>query len=215
MLFLALSSLQGRPITSAFDELRALGPVGIQLTPGNQPSANFDPGSVATRTHHGFALGKWKTKVWSDDGRCLVKNDSVHPPMGADLAWWEHASSAPILETMYPGYALGCGEELERAMTERLPLAVDVSHVFIQRHAGVISEATWRHLQDYERVEEVHVSKNPGTTDAHQPLTEDTFGLGWAREKLRAGTPVILEAYLHRLTRDARRAQLDLLLGDL
>jgi len=40
MLFVALSCLQGRPMARAFDELAALG-AGIQLTPGNFPTAAF------------------------------------------------------------------------------------------------------------------------------------------------------------------------------
>ena len=63
MLFVALSCLQGRPMAAAFDELAALG-TGIQLTPGNLPTADFvahvAASGVTTRTHHGFA---WRARV--------------------------------------------------------------------------------------------------------------------------------------------------------
>lgn len=220
MLFVALSSLQGRPMGAAFDALTSLGADGIQLTPGNQPTADFAEraAGVPTRTHHGFAFRRWKQNVWAPDGRCLVDSDSVHPPLeGKDgfdgwWAWLRAQEKPPIVETMYPGYALGHGALLDEAMDAQLQLAVDVSHVFIQRHAGAISEATWARLQNYPHIAEIHVSKNPGTTDAHQPLTATTFGLEWAKAKLRAGTPVILESYFHRLNHDQRRAQVDLVL---
>ncbi len=213
MLYLALSCLQGRPMSGALDELLALGPDGVQLTPGNHPTPRFAErvAAVRTRTHHGFSFTHARHAVWRDDGRCAVSSDSVHPPQrthpaAATFFDAEH----PVLETMYPGYALGSGSELEAAMSRGLPLAVDVSHVFLQREAGVLGEATWRRLQDYARVVEVHVSKNDGRTDAHQPLTAETFGLEWARAKLRGGTPVIVESYLHRSPADARRAQVAL-----
>ncbi len=197
-------------MAAAFDALARLCPDGIQLTPGNPPTAGFAP-TLPVRTHHGFAFDRWKRPVWSDDGRCLVDSDSVHPPAGSSWwAWVLDQERPPVLETMYPGHGLGTGAELDAAMDAGLALAVDVSHVFIQRHAGVIGPATWARLQDYGRIAEVHVSANPGTTDAHQPLTPDTFGLGWAKARLRAGTPVILESYFHRVGHDQRRAQLDL-----
>lgn len=221
MLFVALSCLQGRPMGSAFEALTTLGADGVQLTPGNQPTEGFAEltAAVPTRTHHGFTFRRWKQHVWASDGRCLVDSDSVHPPLeGKDgfdgwWAWLRAQEKPPVVETMYPGYALGCGAQLDEAMDAQLRLAVDISHVFIQRHAGVIGEPTWRRLQDYPHIAEIHVSKNPGTTDAHQPLSSGTFGLEWAKAKLRVGTPVILESYFHRLSQEQRRAQVALVLG--
>lgn len=217
MLLLALSCLQGRPMDQTVDALRALGPDGLQLTPGNQPAADVEArlARLPTRTHHGFSPTHWKRAVWRDDGTCAVDSDSVHPPPASHPAFarFLEGPALPVLETMYPGHALGTGEALEDAMRRGLTLAVDVSHLFIQRCAGVLSDATWRRLQDYPRVAEVHVSRNDGRRDAHLPLTADTFGLGWALAKLRAGTPVILESYFHRVPVDARRAQLALFDG--
>lgn len=196
----------------AFEALARLGPDAVQLTPGNPPTRGFTP-SLPVRTHHGFAFDAWKRPVWAEDGRCLVDSDSVHPPVGAGDAWWRWVlaqEAPPVLETMYPGNGLGTGAALDQAMDAGLALAVDVSHVFIQFHAGVIGARTWARLQDYGRIAEVHVSQNPGTTDAHQPLTANAFGLAWAKAKLKAGTPVILESYFHRLSHDRRRAQVDL-----
>jgi hypothetical protein len=218
MVFIALSCLQGRPMTSALESLAVLGPDGVQLTPGNQPTPDFEKAlrksKLATRTHHGFSFTAFRTRdVWADDGRCLATSDSVHPPAASAKAS-EHylAQRRPelVLETMYPSYALGSGEELERAMELEVPLAVDVSHLFIQRTQGVLSDATLRRVLDYEHVREVHVSANDGRRDLHAPLTPRTFGLEWAHERERAGVPVILECYFHRLTPSERSAQLDL-----
>lgn len=217
MFFLALSCFQGRPMDLALDALLALGPDGVQLTPGNQPTAGIAArlDGLRTRTHHGFSVTRWKRTVWRDDGTCAVDSDSVHPPAASHAAFtaFLEQPSLPVLETMYPGQGLGTGDALEVAMQRGLALAVDVSHVFIQRTAGVLSDATWRRLQDYERIAEVHVSRNDGRSDAHLPITADTFGLPWALERLGAGTPVILESYFHRVSDDARRAQVALFDG--
>ncbi len=199
---------------AALDALLQLQPDGLQLTPGNQPTPGIEARAKAlrVRTHHGFDFALWKKSVWRDDGTCAIDSDSVHPPVGEHPAYarfLEH-DALPVLETMYPGNGLGTGPELDDAMARGLALAVDVSHVFIQRHAGVIGDATWRRLQDYERIAEVHVSRNDGRSDQHLPLTPDTFGLEWARERLRAGTPLVLESYFHRVSPDARRAQVAL-----
>lgn len=213
MFFLALSCLQGRPMRDALESLLRLRPDGIQLTPGNQPSPDFEQSLRQTkhRKHHGFSPTRWKQAVWRDDGACAVISDSVHAPLMKDPAaatFLDRPNELlPVLETMYPGYALGSGQALDDAMNRSLRLAVDISHVFLQRHAGVIGEATWARLQDYEHIAEVHVSRNDGRSDAHLPLTADTFGLEWALARLRAGTPVILESYFHRLPEPARQAQ--------
>ena len=86
----------------------------------------------------------------------------------------------PILETMYPGYALGDGAALEDAMARRLRLAVDVSHLLMQREQGCLSAATLARVLDYDRIAEIHVSANDGRRDLHAPLAADTFGLAWA-----------------------------------
>lgn len=221
MLFVALSALQGRPMTSAFDELRALD-VHVQLTPGNHPTPGFREhvarSGVPTRTHHGFAWDARRTPTWGDDGACLVASESVHPPKTeapAAATWWQWyeaapSTSRPALELMYPGYALGDGAAIERVLAAGWPIAVDVSHAFIQRTQGAMTEATWRRVMEHDRIVEVHVSANAGTSDAHQPITADSFGLAWARERLAAGTPVVVECYMHRLDGDARRRQLAL-----
>ncbi len=219
MLYLALSCLQGRPALQACRDLRSLGEVGIQLTPGNVPDPSL-AGELAhalVRTHHGFSWSAMKQRVWDDSGRCRVSADSVHPPTEKEPAyalWWEaigEQSQPAIYETMYPGYRLGSGEEIERAMDLGLNLAVDVSHIYIQRSAGVLSAGTWRRLQRYAGIAELHVSDNAGRIDSHRPLTANTFGLGWARERASTGLPIVLEAYMHKLTDTERRAQVELL----
>ena len=71
MLYLAMSCLQGRPMSAAALDLLALGPDGLQLTPGNAPTPGFldtlARDGVASRTHHGFHPEAMKQRVW--DGR--------------------------------------------------------------------------------------------------------------------------------------------------
>lgn len=208
-------------MAQAFDELARLAPA-LQLTPGNVPTEAFEQhvaaSGVVTRRHHGFAFDDRKTDVWRADGACLVPSESVHPPADTERvdgwrAWYERAAGPVVLEVMYPGYALGTGEDVERAMAAHWPLVVDISHVFIQRMQGAMTAATWRRLADYDRITEVHVSANGGRHDTHQPLVDDTFGLDWARERLANGEVVVLECYMHRLTADQRREQVELIGG--
>jgi sugar phosphate isomerase/epimerase len=221
MLFVALSSLQGRPMARAFDELAALGIGGIQLTPGNIPTAGFVDhvarSGIATRRHHGFAFDARKQTTWDPAGACVVDSESVHPPEDSEVhgdwrAWYERAESPPILEVMYPGYALGHGGAVERAMLDGIRLAVDVSHVLIQRAQGAMDDRVWRLLAAYDRIAEIHVSANAGRNDTHDPLDADAFGLAWARERMRE-IPIVLECYMHRLSFDERRCQIDLVRG--
>jgi hypothetical protein len=209
---------------SAFDELVALSGA-VQLTPGNHPTARFDAhvARAETRAHHGFDFAARKREVWSDDARCLVDAESVHPPIAGSAAakavearglgaWLEERpAGAPVLETMYPGYVLGTGDAIEDAMRLGVPLAVDVSHVFMQLAQGAMTDATWRRLAAYERVAEVHVSANDGARDLHACLSPSTFGIDWARERLAAGVPVVLECYMHRLSTFERQGQIALI----
>src|SRR5689334_18187506 len=99
---------------NALEQLLELGPDGVQLTPGNLPTEDFAArlSEVAHRTHHGFTFRALRTRdVWSTDGRCLVQSDSVHPPAAthAGAQSFLEREELPVLETMYPGYALGTG----------------------------------------------------------------------------------------------------------
>lgn len=202
-------------MAQAFDDLALDGVDGVQLTPGNMPTPAFAAHVAAsgrrTRTHHGFTPTAFKTPVWADDGQCLVTSDSVHPPRHDAPAAARFLDGAPpVLETMYPGWALGDAASLRDAMARGLALAVDVSHLYIGHTQGVLDEATIARVLDYDRIAEVHVSANDGRRDLHQPLQHDSFGLAWARARLAAGTPVILECYFHKLSARERRAQIDL-----
>jgi hypothetical protein len=213
-LMLAMSCLQGRPMGSAFAELLALAPDGVQLTPGNAPTVGF--AAVArgapTRTHHGFSFAAMRAPVWAD-GALQGAWDSVHPPKGGREDWAPPEGLETAIEIMYPGEPLGDGASVARAMDAGVALAVDVSHVFIQRTQGAMSGAVWRRLQDYPRVAEIHVSANDGARDRHAPLAPDTFGLDWARARGADGPPLILESYFHKLTEDERRRQLAIVRG--
>lgn len=158
-----------------------------------------------------------KQRVWDDSGHCRVAADSVHPPTDREPAyagWWDAIDKLvqpAIYETMYSGYRLGSGHEIERAMEAGLILAVDVSHIHIQRCAGVLSAETWRRLQYYADIAELHVSDNAGRIDSHRPINPNTFGLGWALERASESVPLVLEAYMHKLSETERRAQVELL----
>ena len=217
-LYLALSCLQGRPMHWAFDELAALGPTGIQLTPGNAPTVGFMEhvavSSIPTKTHQGFTPRAIRKEVWKDQQTLSGQWDSVHPPRQASLDWAPNLElKDQIIEIMFPGRALGTGKAVEKAMANGQILAVDVSHIFIQLTQGSMSEQTWRKLQDYDGIAEVHMSANAGDRDAHAPISADTFGLEWAREKGGSGTPVILESYFHKVENDDRRRQMDMVRG--
>ena len=153
------------------------------------------------------------------EGACVVASESVHPPKTDSpsastwWAWFERAPVRPVLETMYPGYTLGDGEAIERLMDAGVALAVDISHVFIQRTQGTMTDATWRRLMDYDAIAEVHVSANSGEHDAHRPLTATTFGLAWARERFAEGMPTVVECYMHKLDTGERQRQISLVVS--
>ncbi len=197
--------------------------VGLQLTPGCAPTPGFSnwlvARSVEARTHHGFSWRALRRTVWCEQtGALLVNAHSIHPPQVGSLAgdrFWNTVAdtdTGPALETMYPGYMLGTGEELDRAMDLGIRLAVDVSHLHMQWHAGLLRQATLDRIFDYSRIDEVHVSANDGSRDQHRPITSATFGLAWVRDQLTIETPVILESYVHRQSTGERLDQLELLM---
>jgi hypothetical protein len=226
VLFVALSCLQGRPMQSAAEELLGLRPeLAIQLTPGCVPTEGFSRWlvgkGVTGRTHHGFSWHALRRSVWcKDSGALLVRAHSVHPPKAGSVAgttFWEesqrHSETGVVFETMYPGHVLGIGAELERAMDSGLRLAVDVSHLFIQRTSGALRNETLEKVFGYSRIEEVHVSANDGTRDQHRSITETTFGLEWVREMFARSVPVVVESYLHTQSTGQRQEQLALIAG--
>ncbi|WP_374826965.1 hypothetical protein [Aerosakkonema sp. BLCC-F183] len=224
MLYLALSCLQGRTMQSAAEDLLEIGANNLQLTPGNVPTPEFNKWlqerQVSIRKHHGFHWEALRRKVWSETADCLVDADSVHPPQtnaGIADVWKQQAEQGNyagiLLETMYPGYCLGDGDRLSWAMDIQLELAVDVSHIYIQICQNALDNTVWERLQNYENIGEIHISANHGKSDIHQPITEQTFGLEWLRDRTQDGTPAILECYMHRLTPTERRKQVELLLN--
>lgn len=212
--YLAMSCFQGRTQDDAWDALMPwIGPaVGVQLTPGNLPSEGFrarvEASGVPVRRHHGFSYPQYRRPLWQCSTPCFTDPErSVHPPDDGDLAV---VLTAPfIFETMYPGHPLGTGPELGLAMDIGVRLAVDISHLWIQRCAGVLDDAVQRRLLDYPHIAEVHVSHNNGRTDGHLPLTAEAYLLDWARQH---PAPVVWESYLHRSTPDTIHRQLNTLL---
>jgi hypothetical protein len=210
MLYLALSCFQGRTMTEAADTLVGLAPgkVGLQLTPGCAPS----PITVncPTRTHHGFTPRALRAPVWNH-GQLVWHGDSLHPPKSKEVPDDWQPPEGVVLETMYPSYAaMANGEQLAAAMDEGRWLAVDVAHLDIQRFHGLLSDSVQNRLLDYDRVAEVHVSTSKEHRDSHAQVSDSTWGIDWAREKLAQGTPVILECYMHKLTHEERLAQVAL-----
>ena len=223
--FLATSCLQGRPLFQAVNELLRLQPRGLQLTPGHILGTSVESRvcslGVELRTHHGFSWTKRRQPVWDVSGglQLLVESDSVHPPRQESISWagfatWIECLDDPVtLETMYPGYHLGCGSELDWVMGRGVQLAVDVSHLHIQRTAQVLGDGVLRRLLDYDRIIEIHVSDNNGQRDQHRCLSSSSFGLEWARERAADGIPLILESYFHKISEGKRSQQMSLLLG--
>jgi hypothetical protein len=208
MLLVALSCLQGRLQAEAFAELARLPVDGIQLTPGNLPSAGFREMlrgyTGQLRYHHGFSWRRYRAEVYDAAGNTprLPASWSVHPPPIKHAvgfgAWLAGALEVDALcEVMYPGFRLGAEGEVVAAMTNGLRLAVDISHLHIQRVRGDLSAATLERLLAYDRIDEVHVSHNLGRADSHLPVTGETPWLDWARAKRRAGTPLIFESRMH------------------
>lgn len=204
----------------AFDSLVLLNPDGIQLTPGNHPTSEFaayvKKSGIPVRTHHSFAFDAVKRDFYRFDGSTQARTEpwSVHPPLRQTNIehehWFAHTSTAThATEVMYPGHWLGTGAELERAMDAGFRLAVDISHLYIQRCAGVLTDKILDRLLDYDRVEEVHVSRNNGQHDLHMPIQSTSYLLDWARARLLANTPTVIECYMHRLSLDARVEQIE------
>jgi hypothetical protein len=208
MLYLALSCFQGRRMSDAAEELIALAPgrVGLQLTPGCAPSPITI--NCPTRTHHGFTDHALRARVW-ENGVLVWHGDSLHPPQLRQVPDDWQPPDGVVLETMYPGYAaLANGDQLAAAMDEGRWLAVDVAHLDIQTYRGVLTKPVLNRLMSYDRVAEVHVSTSQGARDTHAKLSRTTWGIEWARARLTAGTPDILECYMHKLSNEERLEQL-------
>ena len=222
MLYLALSCLQGRLMQPAATELLDLGIDRLQLTPGLAPTTDFkawlELNQIDYLTHHGFSWQKYNTSVWDKAGNCLVESNSIHPPLLDSLSgeiWLQKAENGDyrdfILETMYPKYHLGDSEALTWAMDNQFRLAVDVSHIYIQLQNGSLTDKVWRRLQQYDRIAELHLSSNNGKADIHQPVDKNTFGLAWVQERSRDNIPVVLECYMHRLSKSERLEQIEVI----
>lgn len=222
MLYLALSCLQGRLMQEAATELLSLGISNLQLTPGLVPTACFQQWlgdrDITYLTHHGFSWNKYNTCVWNETASCLVTSNSIHPPLLNSLSgklWQQKAENGDyrhlVLETMYPKYHLGNSEDLTWAMDEGFKLAVDVSHIYIQLQSGSLSTSVWQRLQRYEQIKELHLSSNNGRVDIHKPLTKNSFGLDWVRERGKDNIPVVLECYMHKLSNQERLEQIELI----
>jgi len=229
MLYLTLSCFQGREVLPAAQELLRLEIDGLPLTPGNFPSVGFKEWlpqqKILIRTHHGFNWQGLRQRVWDSKANCLVSADSIYPPQiksnatqaGIEKIWQQKAEQGNyqniLLETIYAGYLLGSDREINWAMEIGLNLAVDVSHIYIQLCQGSLNFSTWQRLQEYPNIGKFHLSANNGNGDIHQPLTKDTFGLDWVRDRSANNLeiPIILECYMHRLTFTERQQQVKFL----
>ncbi len=207
MLYLALSCFQGRRMSEAARTLIGLAPgrVGLQLTAGCAPSPiDVD---CPIRTHHGFTQQALRARVW-EGGAVVWHGDSLHPPRLREVPDGWLPPDGVVLETMYPGYAaLANGDQIAAAMDEGRWLAVDIAHLGIQLHHGILAGTVLGRLLEYERIAEVHVSTSHEGRDTHARLGVATWGVEWARDRLAQGTPVILECYMHKLSDEERLEQ--------
>lgn len=212
-LLLATSCLQGRPLADTFVRLAGLGADGFQLTPGNLPTPGLQRMSFAfpLRFHHGFSWTERRAEVCEGEVPILGGPDwSIHPPPAVkDPARWLEAAAARALplEVMPEGF-LGCDADIALAMDIGCSLAVDIAHLQILCARGVLSEGVLRRLFEYPEVVEVHVSASDGRCDVHAPIGPDTPFLGWAK---RRGVPLVLECYMHLLSAEERRRQVEVL----
>jgi len=202
----------------AFDELLSYAPDGIQLTPGNAPTVDFTAyyksKDILIRTHHGFTPKAMRHEVWDENHILNGQWDSIHPPRLSELDWWPSTKSIATncFEVMYPGQNLGNGISVDRAMDENLNLAIDVSHIHIQLTQETMTEMTWRRLQDYPYISEIHISANNGKRDQHHTIDKSSFGLEWACKRTQSDKlPLILESYWHNTPEDDRKTQLNII----
>jgi hypothetical protein len=223
-LYAALSCLQGRRADHAAAELVDAGVSGIQLTAGCAPAP---PGALdaavaglPTRTHHGYTPAALRRTVWS--GADLVgAADSVHPPRSEhrdgffarlEAGQYARTGGAVAFETMYGGFTLGNGADLRRYIDTGAPLAVDISHLHIQRTDKVLGDTDLAAVFDYPNISEVHVSAMRDGRDAHEPFTADLWGLDWARDWARRSNGVlVVECYVHRMSPSELQAQFSML----
>ncbi len=217
MLFLAMSCFQTRPMKMAWNDLINLKPDGIQLTPGNKVSDNFQQfvgnSKIPYRFHHSFCWNQYKREVYDNYFLPIniEYNQSIHPPeikYGLNFKDWIENVGDVLLEVMYPEYLLGNSEEIEIAMLLRKRLAIDISHLYIQKTQGILDEFILKKLLNYDLIEEIHISQNGGRFDSHKSITKDCPFLDWVGERKDVEVKVY-ESYLHKLSFDDRRGQID------
>jgi hypothetical protein len=225
-----MSCLQGQSQIQAAQSLLDLGPDGLQLTPGNVPDPEFrewlEENQVTYNFHHAFDWDKYRRRVWtfnsySEESRagieCLAyPGASVHPPLHTTTQ--DHnllhyaAATDRTLEVMYnPTSALADDSSLQFAMKVGVPLAVDTSHLKIALSQGSITLSTLKALMNYENVREVHVSENDGRHDQHRPIGWTTVLTDVSKHFLSLNVPIVLECYMHRMERDERLHQVEIL----
>lgn len=210
-----MSCFQGRPQHIALNNVMELNPEGLQLTPGNHPSPNFKESiTVPYRFHHGFCWSAYRREVYNSDLMPINigYHHSIHPPETGDFNQWISKVGDYVLECMYPGYLLGTGEEIEVALKLRKRLAIDISHLFIMKSQGVISNSILNKILDYDLIEEIHISHNDGKYDSHRPISESTPYLDWAKGR-KGKTLLVYESYLHKLSLTDRLKQLEIIRG--
>lgn len=214
MLFIALSSLQARSQISAYNDIILLSPDGIQLTPGNFPSLNFKNEIKAPYAkHHGFCWDKRKTNVYDENLKPINidYNHSIHPPkenLNVNFEYWLENVGDYIFECMYPGYWLGSGDQIEKAINLGKRLAVDISHLHIIVNHNLISKFQLNKLLNYDKISEIHISQNNGKYDTHNLITKDAPFLNWVSS--RKDLLWVYESYLHKLSLDERLEQIEI-----
>lgn len=208
------------------------GEAGIQLCPGNPPTGFA--GALEGRPfrkHHTFDPMKRVGLGWHVSGAGvldfgpLADGDfslrTIHPPFRREGSIHEAISCIGASDNgrvglelpMYLDYCGASFVECLKVFESQVPIAVDVSHLNIAVQEWKSSEVT-EFLDRAEgaavsgRLLEIHVSANNGRSDQHRPITNDDFGIAWAKRVSREyGIPLVLECYMHRLTHQERIQQ--------
>lgn len=206
--YLALSCLQGRTQQQAYNELLELNPDGIQLTPGNYLSPNFkDKIGIPYKYHHGFSWDARKQQVYDENFNVLVKDHSIHPPKRNDylnfFKWVEGVDN--VLEIMYGDYFLSSDKEINYILDLNKPIALDISHLYINYINNTIDCYTIDRLFDYENIKEIHISQNNGKYDTHSEITKDCPFLDNVKYAIRNNDAIVVfESYLHKKSKEER-----------
>jgi len=193
---LPLSSLQGRAMAAAFDELAAL-----ELASSSRPQSIRLPASRRMSPppgRHPPTMDSHSTPaVVRLAGRSLrgpMPSRCIRPRSGAPWRAWTRCRPRHRSRDHVPPAASSGRGEIKDAMAAALPLAVDISHVYIQRAQGAMSERTWHRPAGLSTHRPRCTSRRTTPRDSHQPLAATASawrGLASARHRRSRGVRML------------------------